>query len=405
MDSSCALTLGPLAGVRVVDLTSVVSGPAATGVLADQGAEVIKIEPPSGDVMRGRSGVRSPSAAFVSVNRGKRSVVLDLKHPAASEALWRIIEQADVFVQNFRPGVIERLGFGHRRVRARHPRLIYLSISGAGEKGPYAQKRTYDPMIQALSGLADIQADPLTGRPRMVRTLIADKTTAIHAAQAVTAALFARERSGTGQVVHLSMLDTMVAFIWPEGMAPFSSVEDGAHDAPATPHDMVFPTLDGYITVGAVSDKEWRVLCEALERPEWVKDPRFATGAARAANRQERLEAVEATMGKKTSIELLELLGAADVPSAPVLTRREMLEDPQVSANQLVRVIEQPGFGLLRQARPAAQFVGTPSHSPRPAPLLGEHTDAVLESLGYDADTIARLHAQGAIGSRDLTSD
>ena len=426
---------GPLAGVRIIDLTSVLSGPAAMGLLADQGADVIKIEPPSGDIMRGRgtlatgrpdalsgsasgtgsgpvreaggdagtgeargsSGGMSPG--FLSCNRGKRSVVLDLKQRAAGTILWRLLGGADVLAQNFRPGVIERLGFGADRVRARFPNLVYLSISGVGERGPLAGRRVYDPVIQALSGLADIQADPVTGRPRMVRTLIADKTTAVYAAQAVTAALLARSRSGEGQHVRLSMLDTMVSFLWPEGMAPFTRVDEDTREARATPHDMIFPTADGYITLGAVSDREWRALCEAFGRPEWIEDPRFATGSARSANRQERLESVEAALAGFTSAEILARLEAHDVPSGPVLPRRAVLDHPQVVTNGIVSEIDQPGLGRARQPRPAARFEATPSPSPRPAPTLGQHTREVLEEAGYTAAEIEDLRAEGAFGA------
>ena len=254
---------GPLSGIRVVDLTTAVSGPLAAVILADQGAEVIKVEPPTGDFMRAGGEQAGMNPTFVSCNRGKRSISLDLKQPAAVDILWRLVMASDVLLQNFRPGVVERLGIGSEAVLARHSRLVYASISGVGERGPCAAKRVYDPVIQALGGLADIQSDPKSGRPRMVRTLIADKTTAIYAAQAIVAALFARERSGNGQHVRLSMLDTMVSYVWPEGMAGFSMLEQSDDESTSSAHDMVFATKDGYVTLGAVSDREWRALCEA----------------------------------------------------------------------------------------------------------------------------------------------
>jgi crotonobetainyl-CoA:carnitine CoA-transferase CaiB-like acyl-CoA transferase len=323
--------------------------------------------------------------------------VLDLKQPSARKVLWQLIETADVFAQNFRPGAVERLGFGAEQVMARNARVVYLSINGVGETGPYSGKRVYDPVVQALSGLADIQADPITGRPRMVRTLIADKTTAIYAAQAVTSALFARERRGQGQHVRLSMLDTMVAYLWPEGMAPFSIVADDVQHARATPHDMIFATADGFITLGAVSDREWEALCGALGRPEWIVDPRFTTGAARATNRQQRLQEVEHAMGGRSTAQMIETLSAADVPCAPVLTRRQMLDDPQVLANKLVTEVQQPGTGAMRQARPAARFATTPSLPPRPAPALGEHTEEILASLGLSDAQVHTLRSAQAI--------
>lgn len=398
MSESKFPTDGPLAGVKVLDLTNVISGPAAMGTLADQGAEVIKVEALGGDVTR-RSRSQSPGFApsFLACNRGKQAIALDLKQPAAQDILWRLIDDADVFAQNFRPGAIERLGFAAAQVLERNPRLVYLSISGVGPSGPYAGKRVYDPVIQALSGLADIQADPVSGRPKMVRTLIADKTTAIYAAQAVTAALFARERSGQGQHVEISMLDAVVSHLWPEGMSNYTVVEDGLVDKPATAHDMIFPTADGHVTLGAVSDAEWRGLCATLNKPEWLDDPRFATPAARQANRQERLLAVEAEIAGQTTAQLITALEAADVPCAPVRRRSEVLSDPQVLHNELVVEVAQPGMGTARQARPAARFQGTPSRQPSPAPALGRDTDHILSQIGYDAATLAQLRADKVI--------
>ncbi|MEE2805393.1 MAG: CoA transferase [Pseudomonadota bacterium] len=388
---------GPLSGIRVVDLTTAVSGPLAAVILADQGAEVIKVEPPTGDFMRAGGEQAGMNPTFVSCNRGKRSISLDLKQAGAVDILWRLVMASDVLLQNFRPGVVERLGIGSEAVLARHSRLVYASISGVGERGPYAAKRVYDPVIQALGGLADIQSDPKSGRPRMVRTLIADKTTAIYAAQAIVAALFARERSGNGQHVRLSMLDTMVSYVWPEAMAGFSMLEQSADRSTASAHDMVFATKDGYVTLGAVSDREWRALCEAIGRPKWIDDPLFATPAARSGNRQLRLDLVEKEIHGRTTEELIAVLEAADVPCAPVLTRVQMLADPQIAANRLVHEIDQPGLGRLRQARPAARFEKTPASLPRPAPALGEHTLEILGEVGYRSAEIGDLRRAGVV--------
>src|SRR5215467_174347 len=280
---------GPLAGVTVLDLTSVVSGPLATMFLADQGAEVIKIEPLGGDITRhSRQSISTSgefSALFVSSNRGKRSLALDLKRPEGATILRKLISSSDVLVQNFRPGTMERLGFGEAALRELNPRLIYVSISGVGEGGPYAKKRVYDPIIQGLSGFADLQAEPTTRRPQMIRTIVADKTTAIFAAQAVCAALFARERTGKGQHIQLAMLDTMLSYLWPEGMMQYTVVgaEASAQDPKARP-DLVFKTSDGYITCGTISDSEWQGFVKASGDPALASDPRFATPQARAVN-------------------------------------------------------------------------------------------------------------------------
>ena len=393
---------GPLAGIRVVDLTTVISGPVCTMLLADQGADVIKIEPPGGDIARRTAGDGELTAMFVSSNRGKRSIALDLKQPAAVEVVRRLAASADVMVQNFRPGTVERLGLDADTLRARNPRLVYLSISGVGETGPYVEKRVYDPVIQSLSGLADVQADPATGRPRMVRTIVADKTTAVHAAQAVTAALFARERTGAGQHVRLSMLDTMVAFIWPEAMVQHTIVgREGVGTNPTARPDLVFETADGFITVGSVSDAEWRGLCGVLGKPEWIEDPRFASPSRRSANAAERLTLVGEVLRGGASRRWLDALDAADVPCAPVLRKGEVAADAQVQHNRLIETLAQPGLGDVRQPRPAARFEATPAAIGGPAPRIGEHTDQILAELGYGAAEIAALKASRAARAAD----
>jgi crotonobetainyl-CoA:carnitine CoA-transferase CaiB-like acyl-CoA transferase len=392
---------GPLAGIRVVDLTTVISGPVCTMLLADQGADVIKVEPPGGDIARRTAGNGEFTAMFVSSNRGKRSIALDLKKPEAIAAVRRLIAKADVLVQNFRPGTLDRLGLGEPAMRALNPALIYASISGVGETGPYVDKRVYDPIIQSLSGLADVQADRITGRPQMVRTIVADKTTAVFAAQAICAALFSRERAGPnqgkGQHIRLSMLDTMVAYIWPEAMTQYVVVgQEGGGVNPTARPDLIFKTLDGYITVGSVSNDEWKGLCEVLGKPEWVDDPRFRTPAQRGANAAERLTLVGEILATGTSADWLAKLDVADVPCAPVLTRAQVLDDPQVINNGLIETFEQPGLGRVRQPRPAARFAETPAAIGGPAPRIGEDTRAVLAELGYAPGEIEKLVASGA---------
>ena len=390
---------GPLTGYRIVDLTAMISGPVATMMLADQGAEVIKVEPPAGDIVR-RMGhdLGGVTSSFVSANRSKKSVVLDLKSDRGRGLLDRLVESADVFVQNFRPGTAERMGIGEDAVRARRPDVVYVSISGFGERGPYRHKRVYDPVIQALSGLADIQTDRETGRPMMVRTIIPDKVTALTAAQAITAALLHRERTGEGQHVRLAMLDAMVAFLWPEGLVNLTVVdrelpEPRSRLAP----DLIYRTRDGYITVGAVSDSEWQGLCAALERPDWLSNPLFATPHDRTVNVVERLEQTQEVLRRRTTSEWLERLDAHQVPCAPVLTQPELVEHPQVVANELVELRAHPDMGPYRQARPAARFEGSPSGIAGHAPRLGEHTREVLAGLGLDSAEIDSLYAERAV--------
>ena len=387
---------GPLAGIKVLDLTSVVSGPLATMFLADQGAEVIKVEPIAGDIARrSRQAISTSgefSAMFVSTNRGKRSLALDLKRPEAVAIMHRLIARTDVLVQNFRPGTMERLGLGEAVLRLRHPRLIYVSISGVGETGPYAKKRVYDPIIQGLSGFADIQSDPKTRRPQMIRTIVADKTTAIFAAQAVCAALYARERTGEGQHIRLAMLDTMIGFLWPEAMTQYTVVgrEAGTADPIARP-DLIFETADDYITVGTISDSEWRGFCAASERPDLIDDPRFSTTSARAGNATERILLMAEIIRQRPAAEWLARLDQHDVPSAPVLRRGEILDNEQVRARELIGEFDHPDIGRVRQPVPAARFDRTPSAVQGPAPRIGEHTATILVELGFDQTEIERL--------------
>lgn len=384
---------GPLAGIRVVDLTAMISGPVATMMLADQGADVIKVEPPAGDLVRQMGSSRGGmSATFLSSNRSKRSLVLDLKTDLGMEALKRLVRSADVFVQNFRPGVAERMGIGEPAMRAQREDLIYVSISGFGETGPYAHKRVYDPVIQALSGLAAIQADRDSGRPRMVRTIVPDKVTALAAAQAITAALFARERSGQGQHLKLAMLDAIVAFLWPEGMTGHTFVGDEVQAARSQlAQDLIFATTDGWITVGAVSDAEWAGLCRVVEHPEWQQDPRFRTAQDRVANVAERLALTAEVLATRSSSQWLEALDAAGVPCAPVLSRAEVLTHEQILANDLLAEYAHPQAGLIRQPRPAARFGATPADIRGPAPALGADTATLLGELGFDGQEVESL--------------
>lgn len=393
---------GPLQDVRVLDFTGVVSGPLATMFLADQGADVIKIEPLAGDITRrSRKAIDKAgefSALFISSNRGKRSLAIDVKSPEGREAVMKLLETADVLVQNFRPGTMERLGLGAEQLAERFPRLIYASISGVGETGPYEKKRVYDPIVQALSGLADIQRDPVTKRPRMIRTIIADKTTAVFCAQAISAALYARERTGKGQHLKVAMLDVMLAHLWPEGMMQYTVVGSEATTAdPNDRPDQVFETTDGYITVGTISDSEWNGFCDAADQPALKDDKRFNTAGGRNINATERLHLMADLIRPKSTDEWLERLDAADVPSAPILRREQIVDNEQVVARQLITEFDHPSVGRVRQPVPAARFEGTPSTIQGPAPRVGEHSAEVLRSVGYSAEQIDAMTRAGAV--------
>ena len=394
---------GPLENVRVLDLTTMVAGPVATMMLADQGAEVIKIESPRGDLMRNFGSINNGMAAtFLSCNRNKRGLALDIKTPEGIAILKKLVATADVFVQNFRPGAIARMGLGEDVVRAIRPDVIYVSISGFGENGPYAHQRVYDPVIQALCGLADIQTDYATGQPRMVRTIVPDKTTAVTAAQAITAALFARERTGVGQHIRIAMLDTMIAYLWPEGISSLSFV--GKELDPARGQmglDLIFRTEDGYITAGALSDAEWSGMCAALDRADLLEDERFRTAASRAVHGAERREIVSAEIRKWPTREVLDRLDREEVPCAPVLTRWQLLDDEQVKANEVIEIHRDTALGEVRQPRPAARFDRTPAEIRALAPYLGGDNAAILEEIGYSETEIARLGESGVLAGRE----
>ena len=391
--------MGPLEGIKIIDLTSMISGPMGAMILADQGAEVIKVEPLAGEQLRHmaapHNGVNAP---FYSCNRGKKSLAIDLKSKEGKEVLLKLVKESDVFMQNFRPGTTDRMGFGYEELQKINPNLIYLSISGFGNQGPYAQSRVYDPVIQALSGATDIQADRDSGIPKMFRIVIADKVTSLTASQAVSSALYARERTLKGQHIKLSMLDSVVAFFWPEGMTGLV-FEDNEFDVRKLQgsQDLIYKTRDRYITAGAVSDAEWTGMCNALDMKEFISDERFATSAARVINAEERKKITGDEIKKWHSEEILERFQAEGVPSAPLLDRMELMDHEQIIANQTILREKYEGFGEIRQARPAALFEGTPSKIKRPAPKLGEHSQEILNHLGISEETQSRMVEEGKV--------
>ncbi|TXL77699.1 CoA transferase [Vineibacter terrae] len=394
---------GPLHGYRILDLSAVISGPYGTMILADQGADVIKVEPPGrGDFTRS-AGNKSGglSASFLNNNRNKRSITIDLRHPDGVEVVKRLARICDVLVQNFRPGVVDRLGVGEAAIRAVAPRIIYVSISGFGETGPFAHKPVYDPIVQALSSLASVQGGSDAARPRLVRTILPDKLTAVTAAQAITAALLARERSGVGQHVRLSMLDAVVAFLWSSDMGGQTYVgRTISAQRAASFIDLIYETKDGYMSVAVMTDEQWSGLTRAFNRPQWLEDPRFATTELRDLNIDARLELIQSVLLERSTAEWMQRLEAEGVPCAPVLTRSEMIDHPQIAATGIVVQSDHPQAGRLRQARNAARFSVTQPELRRGAPTLGEHTQEILREAGFSDDEIARLQATALGGAR-----
>ena len=377
------------------------TGPWATSILGDQGADVIKVEVPGvGDHTRSAGADRGGLPVnFLNINRSKRSLTLNLKNQQGVSVLKRLAATADVFVQNFRPGVVERLGIGEPDIRKVSPKVIYMSMSGWGEHGPLAQKPVYDPVIQALSGLTTIQAGSDDARPRLIRTILPDKLTAVVASQAITAALLTRERTGKGQHVRLSMLDAVLNFLWASDMGGQTYVDDPvSNQAAASFIDLIYETKDGYMTVSTMGNKEWLALSRAFERPDLLKDPRFKTPQLRDQNVNERLALVQAELKTKTTAKWLEIFEKEEVPAAPALTRQEMIEHPQVTASEILVEYDHPVAGRLRQTRTAARFEGTPPGPPQGAPRLGEHNTQILMELGLSEDEIIELSESGAIG-------
>jgi crotonobetainyl-CoA:carnitine CoA-transferase CaiB-like acyl-CoA transferase len=373
--------------------------------LADQGADVIKIEAPNGGdysrhVATRRNGF---SASFLNNNRNKRSVVLNLKAREGVDVLKRLVKDADIVVQNFRPGVADRIGIGESALRLVNPSLVYVSICGFGFVGPYAQKPVFDPLIQALSGLTTVQAGSDERQPRLVRTILPDKLTALQAAQAMTAALFARERTGEGQHVTLSMLDTVVSFLWSSDMGGHTFVGNETEGEEAQSFiDLVYETADDFIAVAVMQDKHWIGLARALDRRDLLDIEKFKTPELRELNKNERINITQEALRPFRSRDLLDRLEREDVPCAPVLRRRDMRVHPQVIANSIVVETEHPQAGLLRQARHPAQFSKTSPSIRHGAPAYGAHTREVLAEAGFGIDEITALEAAGVVWqSRD----
>ncbi|MFN9355854.1 MAG: CaiB/BaiF CoA transferase family protein [Alphaproteobacteria bacterium] len=390
----------PLEGVRIVDLSAIISGPMATQILADQGADVIKVEGPGpGDLVRYLGPQRNgTNAMFTAVNRNKRAIVLNLKSPEGKAILLDLVRQADVFVENFRPGAIERLGLGHDALRAINPGLVYVSMSGFGDTGPYAPRRVYDPVIQAVSGFSDTQKNAATGEPQLIQTLACDKITAITAAQAITAALYAKARGRGGRLVELNMLDSAIAFLWPDSFYNHAIEGEFNRSPDFASFYSIRRTRDGFITMLALSDDEFHATCRAIGRPDMIEDPRFRSIGERMQNAKVMTDMISEMVQRYATAEITARLEAEDVPHAVVLKREEVLTNPQVLANGSIGTLDDPRAGCMRMAHAAGRFDGKPMPFRRPAPALGEHTNEILAELGRSTTDIEALRKAGAVG-------
>ena len=391
---------GPLAGIKVADFSAVFSGPICAAMLGDQGADVIKVEAFTGDMMRrGLPQSNGLGSAFTTMNRNKRSLCLDLQKPQGKEVAQRLIQSSDVVVENFRPGVMDRLGLGYDRFRHTQPKLVYASINGVGAYGPYANRRVYDAVIQAISGFASLKGD---GAPEMVNSLVCDKVTSLTAAEAIVAALFQAERSGQGQRVEVSMLDAALSFLWPDTMNNFTFLEPDVEQVPYLDHSIfLHQTKDGWIATMPVQNVEFLATFRALDQGQLAEDPRFADQTSRARHRTELRELMEFAYRQFTTDELAIRFEAEDVPYSLINDRADVINDPQVEAMQALLTYQHPQAGLVRTPRPAAQYSNTPSNIRIHTPSLGEHNHSILSELGYSETEIASLQEDHIVQTGD----
>jgi crotonobetainyl-CoA:carnitine CoA-transferase CaiB-like acyl-CoA transferase len=393
---------GPFDGIRVVDLTSVLMGPFATQLLGDMGADVVKIEPPGGDTVRGIGPMRHPGMghAFLHVNRNKRSLVLDLKHPQGHAALLRLVERADVLVYNVRPQAMARLGLTWEALSAVNPRLVYVGVFGYGQDGPYAAKPAYDDLIQGVSGLPSLIAQVGDGTPRYVPLAFVDRTVGLAAANAVGAALYRRERTGRGQRVDVPMFETMVPFVLGEHLSGATFVPPIGPTGYArllarerTP----YATRDGYVCALIYNDKQWRSFFRMIGEPQrFDEDPRLADIGTRTRHIAELYAMVAQVMRTRTTAQWLEALEQADIPAMPLHTLDSLAEDPHLRAVGFFSEVEHPSEGRVRQMAVPGTWGESPPTIRRHAPRLGEHSREVLAEAGYDAAAIDALLAAGA---------
>ena len=379
---------GPLSGIKVIDFSVMISGPLAAMQLADQGADVIKVESPGlGDIMRYLGSQKNGmTGIFANNNRGKRSIVVDLKHTDGADVVRRLVADADVVIQNFRPGAMARLGLGYDDLAAGNPDLIYTSISGYGANGPNSTRRVYDNVIQAASGLASVQSDPATGEPQLFRTLLCDKTTAYTATQAITAALFARATGrAAGQHLEIAMLDTAIAFMWPDSAMDAALLDDDVTRSPTIAANYAVTRFaDGFASSSAVTDAEFTGLCAALGRPDVADDPRFVDTPTRIANATEMVAVLAEASAACSLADFAARSAEHDVPSSSINSLDDLPTDPQVVHNEIFVTRDHPLAGTIREPRPAPRFSATPAQVGRPAPAVGEHSDAIVIELGLD---------------------
>ena len=393
----------PLDGIRVLDLTQIMAGPFCTMLLADMGADVIKVEKPNGgDDIRGIGPpfINGESSAFLQINRNKRSIVLDLKSEQGVEILLRMVKEADALVQNFRPGTVERLGLGYDDVRALNPALVYCTISGFGATGPYSDRPGFDLVTQGMSGLMSLNGVP-GGPPTKLGVPITDLNAGMYGAYGVLCAYIDRLKTGRGQLVDASLLEGGIAYTFWESAIFFVTgdvpVPMGSAHRLSAPYQ-AFSTADGYINVGAANQANWERLCNAIDRHDLLEDPLFATNSDRMLNIGELATALQQTFSGERTEHWLEALERAGVPCGPIYDLSEVYSDPQVQAREMVVEMDHPVAGRIRNIGIPVKLSETPGTVRRPAPTLGEHTDEVLAEFGFSAREIGRFRKSRVVG-------
>ena len=384
--------MGPLGGIKIIDISTIVSGPLAASMLGDQGAEVIKIEPPyKGENARVMGPIKEGSGAlFATVNRSKRSLAMDLKKAESKKIIYKLIESADIIIDNFRPGALDRLGLDFNSIKNFNPKIIQMSITGYGETGPYSKRRVYDPLIQATAGVCDAQS--IDGQPKYMKTLMCDKITSLTAAQAMTAALFKREKTNKGQRVTLSMLDTALYFMWSDSMYNYSWHGDDWAPIPNIA-DFYEPvkTKDGHIALVAINDSEFSGVLKAIGREDLLKDERFSTTENRLMNVVEMQEILLNAYSEFTSDDLVERMEENDVPAAKINKREDIFSDPQVINNSSIINTKNNGEKIIKGPKSPANFLDDECNEPKFMPALGQHSSEILKEYGFSNDEINSL--------------
>ncbi len=392
---------GPLAGLRVLDLTTVMYGPYCTQLMGDYGADVVKIEPPGGDISRQVGPTRNPgmAAGILTKARNKRSLVLDLKRDAGRDALYRLARTADVFIHNMRPKPAARLGIAYEAIAAHRPDIVYCSAVGFGKDGPYADKPAYDDLIQGVSGLAWLEGAQTGGAPRYAPSVLADKTSGLFALFAVLMALYHRAATGEGQEIHCGMFECFASFVMSEHMQGRSfepPLGPAGYARLLTPWRRPHETADGHLCVLPYNDRHWRRFFEIAGRPELAEDPRFASMAGRSRNIDALYRALAEFMRERSTADWLALLEDADIPSMPMHSPETLFDDPHLRAVDFFQTFEHPSEGGVVQMRPPVAFSKTPGAIRRQAPRAGEHSAEVLREAGLEEEEIRALLDSGA---------